>query len=299
MTEANSTPVVDGALAGRDADLAANASNGAPVSANARGPFRTLVRLLFRPGRTFLALRDAKRRWWIVPALLTVVALAFFGFTYARANAEVLYQQQLQMLSGMQPDPRGGPVPEPVRNDPHPLTVGLSIAGQIAGAAASWLVWAGLLALASTFLGQSGASFGGFFSMVVWARLPLAVRSLVQAIYMAVSGTCIYNQGLSGLVLDKSPAATAGMVNSGFVSAVAPTVRMAQPNRSQQVLAALLGRIDIYMIWSLVLTVAGVWAFARLPRRKAWLVTLGIWAVATLVGLLPAIIGLGQGARIF
>ena len=135
--------------------------------------------------------------------------------------------------------------------------------------------------------------------MIVWARMPLAIRSAVQAVYMVVSGTCIYNQGLSGLVYDRTPSLTGATMGVGMVSAVAGAFRSAGPTRTQLVLATLLGRIDIYMVWSLLLTVAGVWTFAHLSRRKALLVTLGIWVVATAVGLLPAILGVGQGMRIF
>lgn len=261
------------------------------------GPFAALLGILFRPGRTFAALRDAKRRWWIIPALIALLALAFYGYTSARASADAAYEQQLQAMEMMAGDPRMGEVviEPPTRTGPHPLTIGLTISAQILGAVVTWLVWAGLLTLASTFFGQNGAKFGGFFAMVVWARLPFAIRNLIQAIYMTITGTIIYNQGLSGLILDNTPTTTSAGYGFGIIS----SMRTLQPTRGQQVLAALLGRVDAYLVWSLILTVAGVWAFARLPRRKAIVVTLVIWALATLVSLLPTIVGLTQGVSLF
>jgi hypothetical protein len=279
-------------------------SNPQPATAaRARGPFSTLLGVLFRPSRTFTALRDAKRRWWIVPALLAVVVIAFHGFTHARVSTAALFRQQSEMPEVVIKDPYGGEYierPMPSQVGPHPLTTGLSIGGQLLGTVVSWLLWAGLLALASTFFGQNGASFGGFFSMVVWARLPLTLRSLVQAIYMSITGALIYNQGLSGLVLDNTPTAAASGFNGGMgMGGMIGGPRYIPPTMGQQVAASILGRIDIYLVWSLILMVAGVWAFARLPRKKAIYVTLAIWVLATLVTLVPILIGLGQGARLF
>ncbi len=275
------------------------------ATSRARGPFSVLVGVLFRPSRSFAALRDAKRRWWIVPALLALFVIVFYGFTEARSSQRIAQQQQSQLREELIRDPYGGgyidgPGTMPSQVGPHPLTIGLSIGGRLLGTVVSWLLWAGLLALASTFFGQNGASFSGFFAMVTWARLPLTLRSLVQAIYMGLSGTLIYNQGLSGLVIDNRPASNAAAFMSGPVmNGMMGGARYVPPSMGRQVLAALLGRIDIYLVWSLILMVAGVWAFARLSRRKALLVTLAIWVLGVLVSLLPTLIGLGQGVRLF
>jgi hypothetical protein len=282
-------------------------TDGNPQSAatgRARGPFGTLLGVLFRPSSTFIALRDAKRRWWIVPALLALVLIAVHGFTDARVSTALLNQQS-QMREVPIKDPYGGgaidgPGGMPSQLGPHPLTIGLTIGGRLVGTVVSWLLWAGLLALASTFFGQNGANFGGFFAMVTWARLPFTLRSLVQTLYMTLTGTLIYNQGLSGLVLDNRPAATAaGVINGPGLNGMMGGARYIPPSLGQQVAAAVLGQIDIYLVWSLLLMVAGVWAFARLSRRKALLVTLAIWVLGIGVGLLPTFIGLGQGVRLF
>jgi hypothetical protein len=279
-----------------------------PVTApRTRGPIATMLGVLFRPGATFTALRGAKRRWWAIPALIMLVALAFHGYVFAYASAAD--QSRMQTAGGGMVEGRpvtgaggivvDGPGGMPSQVGVNPLRTGLSIGGQVLGAIFTWLVWAGLLALASTFFGQSGTNFGGFFAMVLWARLPLAIRSIIQALYMVLTGAVIYNQGLSGLVLDSTPSAAP----TGPIYGPGPIPigggRLGQPAVGTQVLAGVLGRIDVYLVWSLVLTVAGVWAFARLPRRKALLITLAIWVPATAVTLLPTIIGLNGGTRIF
>jgi Yip1-like protein len=253
-----------------------------------RGPIQTFLGIIVRPRRTMAGLSTAKRRWWWLPMLLMLAALALQGNFYARANSELMYRYQVDFLESM-PEQARGPMAElPPKTDPHPLSIWLPVGGRAVGTLVTWLVWAGLIALASTFLGHNGARFGGYFAMIAWARLPFTLRDLVQGITMAMTGRAIYNQGLSGLVLDGTPAP----MTSGFRS-------YTPPPRGAQILSALLGRVDVYIVWSLVLTGIGIWAFGHLPRRRAILVVLGIWVIATVVNLLPALLGLGQGTRIF
>jgi hypothetical protein len=49
--------------------------------------------------------------------------------------------------------------------------------------------------------------------------------------------------------------------------------------------------VDLFWIWNLILLVIGVTAFTRLPRRKAVLLTLGVWLLLTAASLLPALVG--------
>jgi len=252
------------------------------------GPIRTLVGIITRPRRTMSHLSTAQRRWWWLPALLMLGGLALQGFFFARANAELMYQHQVDWLESMSDEQRTIVGELPPETDPHPLMVWLPVGGRAIGTLVTWLVWAGLIALASTFLGHNGAKFGGTFAMVAWARIPFTLRAVVQGITMALTDRAIYNQGLSGLVLDSTPAPMSG----NFQSYIPPA-------RGGQVLAALLGRVDIYMVWAMILTGIGICIFGHLPRRRATLVALGIWVIATAINLVPALLGMGQGTRFF
>jgi hypothetical protein len=148
---------------------------------------------------------------------------------------------------------------------------GASVVGRVIG----WLILAGALYLAGTALGGR-STFGQMFCMVIWTWLPHAVRGLIQTIYILISGQLIVNQGLSGFVQ-----------NSSAVEEMIYT----PPSSGQIILTELLSRIDTYLIWYLVLLVIGVMVTTRLPRRKAVLVTLGVWGLLTAVSLLPTIIG--------
>jgi hypothetical protein len=267
-----------------------------------RGPFQALLGMLLKPRSTLADLSTARRRWWWLPALLMVVALTLHGVAFASASAADQQRAMEAVFESAPGDMRGASAPPQMSSGVSIVTV-IRVGGQVLGTLVTWLIWAGLLYLASTFLGQNGAHFGGFFAMVAWTWLPYSVRNLVQAAYTALSGQAIYNQGLSGLVIDKTPAAPVVSAVSA-VSAVrgplmAPGGALTAPSRGDQVLAALLTRVDIYLIWNLVLITLGVAAFARLKTKKAALGTLVIWAVFTIISLLPTIVGFGQGLGIF
>ena len=126
--------------------------------------------------------------------------------------------------------------------------------------------------------------------MTIWAGTPYLLRDLMQGLYMFITRQPIYNQGLAGLVLDSAPK----------LMAVEGVPIMPQlPATGQLVAAALLGRVDIYLIWHIWLLVLGLVAFVKLSRKKALLITLGIWLIFTLPTLLPALLGLGQGGMAF
>lgn len=253
-----------------------------------KGPLGILLGLLIKPRATMRYLGDARRRWWLLPALLVIATVVFQGVTYASSNAEYLYQRQQASREALPPAQQRQSVEAPSRPVLPPLVVGVRVGGRALGTVITWAVWAGLLLLMGTFFGQNGASFGAFFAMVTWAWLPYAVRNLLQGVYMALTNEPIYNQGLSGLVVDSAPP----VMTSSFQPYV-------PPNATQQVLAGVLGRIDIYLIWHLVLLIAGIAAFTSLSRKKALLSALGIWVLLTLLSLLPTFIGFGQGMRLF
>ena len=255
---------------------------------NRKGLVSIFVGIFARPKATMRYLSQAHRRWWLIPVLIALIAVTAQGVVYASNNAEIYYQRELEFFESLQAEERGGMVQPPSKPPLQPLAVGVPVAGKFLGTVVTWLIWAGLLLLLGTFLGQNGAGFGAFFAMVAWAWMPLALRNLVQGLYMFATGETVYNQGLSGLVVDRAPAP----ITPGYRPYTMPT-------SGQQALAALLGRIDIYTIWYLVLIALGVMAFARFSAKRAWLGTAGIWLLLTLLSLLPSLIGFGQGLRLF
>jgi hypothetical protein len=243
---------------------------------------RLLWGMIVRPRATLEYLHEHGGRTWWVPALLAVLLVALAVVAAAPITArqareavaaaqeqwgeqrgEMSAEEQAQMEQGMS-----------IAASPL-ITVVFPALGGGVGMVVGWLAWAGALYLASTTLGGRSA-FGPMFRTVVWAWLPYTLRGLLQTVYILVSGELIANPGLSGLVLD-----------SRSVSDLV----LAPPSLGQTMLAAFLSRVDLFLVWNLILLVTGVMVVTRLPRRKAVLVTLGVWVVLTLVGMLPALVG--------
>jgi hypothetical protein len=155
------------------------------------------------------------------------------------------------------------------------LTVVFPAVGSAVSRVVGWLVWAGALHLVSMLFGGR-STFKQMFPVVVWAWLPYALRGLLQTVYVLTSGQLISNPGLSGLVQNEQ--------------AIGEVV-VAPPSPGRTLLVALLSRVDLFLIWNLVLLMIGVGVTTRLSRRKSVLVTLGVWVLLTALGLLPALIG--------
>jgi hypothetical protein len=253
-----------------------------------RGFLRLLLGTLIRPAATMRALSRQQRRWWGVIALLMLVALGAHAFAYANANAEHLYQSQLEFYENMTEEERGPYMQPPERRSTPLVTIAVRLLGSVVGTVVTWLIWAGALYLLGVFFGQNGAKFGGLFAMTLWAWVPYVVRNIVQAVYMFVTNHAIYNQGLSGLAYDQAPPT----MFSSFQPYVAPST-------GDLLLARVLGRVDIYTVWNVVLLIAGVHAFSQLGRRKSIWLTVGLWLLFTALTLLPALIGVGGGMRMF
>ncbi len=137
-----------------------------------------------------------------------------------------------------------------------------------------WLAWTAVLHFGGTLMGGN-SRFGQMWQVVVWAWLPYVVRGLIQTAYILLSGQVITNPGLSGLA---NPPKT--------VTEIMAVVR----SPGQLALQAFLSRIDLYLVWNLILIALGVMVTAKLSGRKAALITLGIWTLFTLLAIAFAVV---------
>lgn len=216
-------------------------------------------------------LKETRWAWWGIPALLIVAVTIVTVVAYSYADCQYIYQLRMDHYASS--PGQGGRAPEV----PTPLMITMAdrVARRVISIVISWLVWAGALFLILLLLGHGGVRFGSVWTLVVWAWIPHAVRGIVQSIYMTAVGRPVYNQGLAGLVVDKTPPPMMTFVYD------IPT-----PNR--QALASLLSRLDIYLVWQLVLMVMGVTALTTLSRGKARVLVVGLWLLFTLVAMVPA-----------
>ena len=121
--------------------------------------------------------------------------------------------------------------------------------GSLTGLWLGWLLLAGLLHFGSTLLGGRG-SMQSALNIVAWSSLPFAVRDVLRILFMLAAGHAIVSPGLSGFT--STP---------GFI-------------------AQLLTRVDIFLIWQVVLLMIGFALADGLPRGKA---VTGVLVVVLLV----------------
>jgi hypothetical protein len=95
-------------------------------------------------------------------------------------------------------------------------------------------------------------------NIVAWASLPFVVRDVLRIVFMLLAGHSIVNPGLSGFA-----------PTTGFIS-------------------QLLTRLDIFLIWHVILLIVGFALIDALPRTKA---VTGVLFVVVLMLLAQA--GLG------
>ena len=253
------------------------------TSPERRGLPRILWGMIVRPRVTLEYLREHGGRTWWLPALLTVILVT----APVVVAAPITAQQSREAVAAAQEqwgEPRGiemsaeeqAQMEQAMSMAASPLlTVVFPAVGGVVVLAVGWLVWAGALYLAGMALGGR-STFGQMFRMVAWAWLPYTLRGLLQTVYILASGQIIANPGLSGLVQE-----------TRSVSEVV----LAPPGLAQTLLVAFLSRVDLFMFWNLALLMVGVAVTTRLPRRKAALVTLGVWLLLTTLSLLPALVG--------
>ena len=247
------------------------------------GLFRLLWGMVVRPRSTLEYLDEHRRRTWWVPAilalLLLLLSIVFAAPITTRQTREAVQASQEQLRERMGTEmsaEQQAQMEQSMSVAASPLlTVAFPAVTGVLGRVVGWLVWAGALYLAGMALGGR-STFGQMFRIVVWTWLPCVLRTLIQAVYILASGQPIANPGLSGLVGETRPI---GQMVS------------APPDLGQMFLEALLSKVDLFMVWNLVLVVIGVAVVTHLPRRKAVLATLGVWLLLTALSLLPVLVG--------
>jgi hypothetical protein len=124
-----------------------------------------------------------------------------------------------------------------------------------------WLIAAAVLHLVLTLFGAR-ATMGSVLNRVGWASLPLAAQSVVRIIALIVTRRLITAPGLSGF----------GAAGGGFGAALATNM---------------LGQIDLFLIWSMVLLVLSLRAHDDPGPSKAWAAVLVTLLVMLILMALP------------
>jgi hypothetical protein len=219
---------------------------------------------LLSPRRAFARIAAQTSNVWLTPMLVltitTILRVLVAGWLQAQAVASGMLptppeyytpEQQAQFMQVVQA--QQGPV----------YTYVLPSLWAVLGIWLGWMIVGGLLHLVLTLLGGRGAT-GASMNIVAWAGLVFAVRDIVRSAYMLITRKLIVSLGISGF---------------------APS----GPGDLSLFFGQLMALLDIYIIWHIILIVAGIRAGNGVSRGKA----LGgaLFTVATAI-LLQALLGL-------
>lgn len=227
--------------------------------------------IIDKPRMTFAALTARPRLKWVLPVALSLLVLIVSVVVAAPHSSELsqeITERQLQSM-GLSPAEieqaraRGAQF-----NSPTATAISGSIAG-VVGLAILWLLISTFLYFASLIAGAE-LKFGAVFVVVTWATLPLTLRSLIQTIYIALSGKFPVYPGLAALQV------------SGDIL-----------KDTTNPLIAVLGYADPFWLWHFILLVIGLAVAAKFSKMKSFFLVLiygflsiGVSAGLTLVGRL-------------
>jgi hypothetical protein len=220
-----------------------------PIEPPRRLHFGWILPAIFQPRPTFNKIALYEHGAWLTPILLLIVFALARVFVAGPLQLAALQSAQPVLPQGfetMPPDQQqqildGQAQAQSLTNGPM-FVYAFPAAGAVLGTIVGWLVTFGSLHLILTLLGGRGST-RSTMNIMAWASLPFLVRDIVRIGYMLVTQKIIVSPGLSGFAL------TEGSLTPFIV--------------------ALLGQIDIYLFWYILLIVLGVTASDKLSGVKA------------------------------
>jgi len=229
-----------------------------PLSQGAR-----IVNTFIAPSKTFTDLRRSAS-WWAPFLLMAVVSVAFvysvdqkIGFRKVTENQVQMSPKQAAQLDNLPADQREKQMGQ--------RTIGTKYFSYFfpVFTLIIWLIIATLMFATFKFAAGADVSFKISLAIVIFSALPGAVKTL-----LAIASV------LAGMSPDsfsfQNPVAT----NPGYFMNPADNV----------FLYSIMSSIDIFLIWTLVLTAIGFTCVSKVKRGAAFAIVFGWWVVLTLAG---------------
>ncbi len=228
-------------------------------------PLNLLVNLVDRPGEVFAEVRDGPRRLILVPFAAALVSFVLYGLISAPLSAKLageLIQQRIAQLPAQQAQAAAQ-----VMTTPGATQVAIStVIGGTLVTLIGWVLWGAILHFVVMMLGANSKP-SQMIAAVSWAAIPHALRNLVMAGFVLISGSLVRNQGFSWLV------ASGNLLND-----------------SQNPLYVFLAGIDIFWLWGMFLLTVAVAVVAGFSRRQSLAIVLATWVGGALLTVIPMLL---------
>ena len=219
-----------------------------------------LLAVLTHPRRTFGEIAAESRPTWLTPMLVLSITALLVVIVAGTLKTRAAMMGEVQLPPDWQwwtPEMQNNYTQAQQATQGATFMYIIPLVGSWTALWLGWVLVAGLLHLGSTLLGGRG-SMQGALTIAAWASLPFALRDLLRVVYMLSAGHAIGSPGLSGFA-----------TSPGFVP-------------------QLLSRLDIFVIWYILLLIIGFIIADGLSRGKA---VFGVVTVMLLILLVQA--GLG------
>lgn len=218
-----------------------------------------LLPLVLRPRQTLAWVVEQDRSVWLTPLLVISIAALLQVLAAGAVRREMALSGEVALPPGFEyyaPSQQAQFYQAQAATTSATFVFLLPAASALLTAWIGWLYTGAALHLALTIVG-SRATSGSTLNLAAWSGLPFAVRNLLRAAFVYLSHRLIASPGLSGF-------APAGGETLGTLAAV------------------LLGLVDLYLIWHLLLLVTGARRLPSASPSKAWLAV----GLTVIVGLL-------------
>jgi len=234
----------------------------APLSEGAR-----IINTFIAPSKTFTDLRRSAS-WW-APFLLMIVVSSAFVYT---AGQKIGFRKIMENQMQTQPKTQARLEQLPADQREARMESGAKVTAIISYAfplitLIIWLIIAGALFGTFKFAAGADVSFKVSLAIVIYSALPLMVKTLL---------------GLLSVIVGMSPD------SFSFQNPVATNPGYFLNPADNVFLYNVASALDIFMIWTLVLTAIGFTCVSKVKRGTSFAIVFGWWAVFTLMGAAAA-----------
>ncbi|MCZ7570432.1 MAG: YIP1 family protein [Ardenticatenaceae bacterium] len=235
-----------------------------------------LLGLIDRPSHTFRQITRGARWVWVVPLVLLLIGQGLYTAVAAGparefGQAVTRYTLDHGRFAGqMTPEQRRQALAQAEAQSERTGSAGLviGVAGGLLLTLAGWVVYGLIFHALASLLGSQSTTPGAMIAIASWSWLPLGLKPLVQALFVAQTGQLPRHEGLAALV------SSGDRVLDSF-----------------NPLYAYLGQFDLWQLANWALLIVGVGAISRFSRRKAALVVLPVWLGFSIIALAPLLLG--------
>lgn len=218
-----------------------------------------LAQAVFRPRSALAWVVEQERSVWLTPLLFLSLTALLQVFAAGTIRREMAMTGEVALPPGFEyyaPAQQAQFYQAQAATTSATFVYLLPAAGALLAAWIGWLYTGGGLHLALTLVGSRSTS-ASTLNLAAWAGIPYAVRSLVRAAFIYLAHRLIASPGLGGF----APTNGEGLA---------------------VVMAVLLGLVDFYLIWHVLMLVRGVRSLPGATASKAWLAV----GLTVIVGLL-------------